>query len=109
MAPGMSLLAWVPTEQISPQLTVSRDGILRNETGAFVYVARPGPEGGPARTEAVGIEVLFLSGGRAVVRSSGLKPGDQVIVEGNERAYPGMPVLPVPVATAKTVSSGDDA
>ena len=90
LTPGMSLSAWVPTEGRSDQLTVSNDAVLRNDIGAYVYVARTGDSG--ASAVPVTVQVRFPTGDRVVVDSPDLKPGDLVVVEGNERLFPGAPI-----------------
>ena len=87
LAPGMSLTAWVPTGDRADRLTVHKDAIMRNETGAFVYVVRGGSGNGPAAAVAapMDVQVLFSIGQRVAIRSNGLADSDQVVVEGNER------------------------
>lgn len=99
LAPGMSLTAWIPTGRTAKRLLVSRNAILRNEAGAFLYVARQPP--GAARGEAASavplrVTVSFGVGDRVVVQGPGLAEGDLVVVEGNERLFPMMPVIPIP-------------
>ncbi len=94
LTPGMSLTAWVPTEGRTDQLTVSSDAVLRNDVGAFVYVARSGDSGVSA--VPVNVQVRFSIEDRVVVDAPGLKPGDLVVVEGNERLFPGAPILTQP-------------
>lgn len=93
LTPGMSIRAWVPTGEVADRLTVHHDAVLRNDAGAYVFVAR---SAGPT-TNAVPVPVveLFPWNERVVVRSDELKPGDQVIVEGNERLFPMAPVAPM--------------
>jgi RND family efflux transporter MFP subunit len=100
LAPGMSVTAWAPTGRTGQKLTIPKDALLRNETGAYVYVARGEGRGGdsadgPARAMMVRVEVLFSLGDRMVVESTGIKEGDLVVVEGNERLHPMMPVTPM--------------
>jgi multidrug efflux pump subunit AcrA (membrane-fusion protein) len=95
LSPGMSVTAWVPTGQTSMELTISKDAVLRNEIGPFIYVVRGGPGGGPAAAVPTPIELRFAIDDRVVVRSAPLSPGDQVIVEGNERLFPMAPVAPL--------------
>ena len=94
LTPGMSIKAWVPTGEVAEHLTVSRDAVLRNDAGAFVYVVREGAEG---VHNAVPVSVLemFPWAARVVVRSEVLEAGDMVIIEGNERLFPMMPVTPM--------------
>ena len=111
LAPGMSLSAWVPTGKTADRLTVDKDAVLRNETGtAYVYVARrQGPQSSstPAVATPVNVKELFSVGRRIVVESHNLQDGDLVVVEGNERLFPGMPILGHPrERDAKTTESG---
>jgi RND family efflux transporter MFP subunit len=95
--PGMSVTAWLPTGQLTEQLTVSKDAVLRNEAGAYVYVARGGGgegAGGSASAVAVSIQVLFPVADRVVVTSRDIRAGDLAVVEGNERLFPMKPVIP---------------
>jgi RND family efflux transporter MFP subunit len=90
---GMSLTAIVPTGVKALYTTVSRDAILRGETGPYLYVARPTAPGAPASALFLPVEVLFPSDDRVAVRAPGLTPGDLVVVEGNERLFPSAPLL----------------
>jgi RND family efflux transporter MFP subunit len=94
LTPGMSLSAWVPTGGRSDALTVSSDAVLRNDVGAYVYVARGGESGTPGQATPANVHVRFPVDDRIVVESAALQPGDLVVVEGNERLFPGAPVIP---------------
>lgn len=96
LAAGMSVTAQIPMEESREQLTVSRDAILRNDAGTFVYVVLPGGEGQPPRAAPMMVEVLFQTRERAVVRGARLAPGTSVVVEGNERLFPMAPIQPAP-------------
>lgn len=87
LRPGMSVVGMVPTQEPMEALTVSKDAVLWSESGAFVYF----DSGGSAAIAPV--ETLFAVGDRLVVRSPALRPGMRVIVEGNERVFPGQPLL----------------
>jgi RND family efflux transporter MFP subunit len=98
LTPGMSVTAWLPTGQLQERLTVAKDAVLRNEAGAYVYVARGGGgegPGGPASAVPVSVQVLFPVADRVVVASREITKGDLVVVEGNERLFPMMPVTPL--------------
>ncbi len=101
LTPGMSLSAWIPTAGSIDRLTVSKDAVLHNDAGPFVYVARGGgppgvgPGTGPAQAVPQKVKTLFPLGDRMVVEARGLEPGDLVVVEGNERLFPMMPIEPV--------------
>lgn len=106
VAPGMSVVAEVPTSTRAPQLVVSRNALLRGLTGFHVFVARPGPGEGAAPVAGIApVDVLFYQGDFAAVRFGAVQPGDLVVVEGNERLYPGA-ALALPKA-AEDASKGD--
>lgn len=90
LAPGMSVTATLPTGERRARMTVSKDAVMRQETGFYVYKAQQGPDGYIATP--VPITRLFNSGERAVIKSPGLQEGDLVVVEGNERLYPMTPI-----------------
>jgi len=94
LTPGMSLTAWVPTGGRSDALTVSVDAVLRNDIGAYVYAVRGGGDGTPGNATPANVQVRFPVDDRIVVESAALKPGDLIVVEGNERLFPGAPVIP---------------
>lgn len=93
--PGMSVSALVPTGLTAEHLTVPADAVLRNDTGPYLYRVVGGDGEAPAQALFTPVEVLFGAGKRLVVRSAALASGDSVIVEGNERVFPGMPVRPM--------------
>lgn len=90
LAPGVSVVGWIPTGEEAEHVTISKDAVVRNALGPFVYVVR-GEPGAQAAMPAQ-IDVFFETAGRVAVRPGALQPGDLVIVEGNERLYPTAPV-----------------
>ncbi len=93
-APGMSVSGWIVTGAKSQEWTVARDAILRNATGAYVYVAAGMPDG-QFMAMPQPVEVLFQVGTRVVVRGPTLVQGQKVVIEGNERLFPGAPIAPI--------------
>ncbi|MBT8484164.1 MAG: efflux RND transporter periplasmic adaptor subunit [Phycisphaerales bacterium] len=91
LAEGMSVTGWVPTGRDGAFLTVPRDALLRNDIGFYVYLARPDGAGGHQATP-VSIRLLFEAGARVAIEARGLSAGDQIVVEGNERLFPMMPI-----------------
>lgn len=87
LRPGMSLTAMVPTGSQSELLTVSKDAILRNAAGEYVYFNNNGA------AALAPITRLFNVGSRVVIRSPMIRPGVQVVVEGNERMFPTQPMI----------------
>jgi RND family efflux transporter MFP subunit len=86
LRPGMSLSAWVPTGEPGEFLTVSKDAIVRTATGEVVYWDNDG------RSAVAPITRLFAVGDRVAVRSHVLRDGTMVVVDGNERLFPGQPL-----------------
>ncbi|MHC4976102.1 MAG: efflux RND transporter periplasmic adaptor subunit [Planctomycetota bacterium] len=86
LRPGMSVVGLVPTGQQIDVLTVHKDAVLRDDAGQFVYY----DDNGVAKVAR--IEQLFPVDGRIAVRAGRLQPGTSVVIEGNERLYPGAPL-----------------
>ncbi len=107
LIPGMSVKAWIPTGATAERLTVHRDAVLRNEAGAYVFVARSAGPNAPAAAVPVPVTELFPWEDRVVIESDVLSAGDPVIVEGNERLFPMMPVLPMEGPPTAQRSAGD--
>jgi len=97
LAPGMSVSAYVPTGDQADRLTISRDAIMRNATGAFVYVSRQTDPKAPPAAMPADVQVLFNAGERVAVQSPMLQAGDLLVVEGNERLFPTAPIIPQPI------------
>ena len=95
LAPGMSVTAWVPTGEKAERLTVPKDAVLQNESGFYVYASRMTRPNAPPSAVPVSVEVLFARGSRFIIKSPGLQPDEQVVVEGNERLFPMAPLNPI--------------
>lgn len=109
LRPGMSLTAMIPTGAQAELLTVSKDAILRNPAGEYVYYNNNGV------AALAPITRLFSAGSRVVIRSPMIRPGVQVVVDGNERMYPTQPMTiieldgtPPPQAPAQINETGSD-
>jgi len=92
LKPGMSLTAYVPTGEQTPTLTVSKDAVLRDDAGEYVYMAVPkSDEKNPAvNGQAIPARItsLYAVGDRVAIRPGQVQEGTLVLVEGNERVYP---------------------
>jgi RND family efflux transporter MFP subunit len=102
LTPGMSVTAWVPTGELGERLTISRDAIMRSDTGSFVYVARQLQPDAPPSAMPADVQVLFGAGERMVVQSPTIQAGDLLVVEGNERLFPTAPIIPQAAERAQT-------
>jgi len=89
ITPGMSVVGLVPTGTDEPQLTVSKDAILRDDAGEFVY-ADIGGTATPIR-----VRTRYAVDQRVVIEPGSLEPGMRVVAEGNERLFPGQPLEPI--------------
>jgi len=94
LLPGMSATAYVPLGEPRPWLVVPKDAVLFREGGATVWTVRPGREGAPSAVPAP-VEMAFPLGDRWAIERGGVRAGDEVVVEGNERLMPMSPVAPV--------------
>lgn len=117
-------------------IVVPAVAIQTGTQGSFVYVVKPGEpppekqdagpsgkEAGAAKgggapeqkgpsfyVEAVPVQVELTEGSR-VILASGVRPGDQIVVDGQEKLKDGARVIPragAPRTTAKNVGSGTD-
>jgi RND family efflux transporter MFP subunit len=98
LAPGMSVVAWIPTGREGEYLLIPRDALLQNSAGFFVYVVTEGEMGTTAVARQ--IDIVFETNGTVAIHRGNLQPNDEVIVEGNERLYPSAPVRVVGPGTA---------
>ena len=105
LAPGMSVVGWVPTGVEGVRLTVPKDAVLRNDAGAFVYRVSGGV-GGPSPAFPAAVDVLFPIGDRYVIGPGALAEGDTVVAEGNERLFPGTMVRVVDEASSSPGGGG---
>lgn len=85
LRPGMMVEAELPTGRQVESLTVPRDAVHTTPAGIRVMVNRGG------QAVAVPIDIRFKVGERFAVDAT-LEPGEQVVVEGNERLTPGNPL-----------------
>ena len=90
LLPGMSVTAEIPQETKQKHLLVPTDAIQRNGAGYYVFKVMPGEQGSSAMP--VNIQVLFRHGSETAVSTPMIQNGDEIIVEGNERLFPMMPV-----------------
>lgn len=93
LTPGSSVGASVPLGSPRKQLVISADAILKSYSGNHVFVPDFSGEG-PPMAKQVPVELLYERNGESIIAEGVLKAGDQVIVEGNERLFPGTPLNP---------------
>ncbi|MCM8540832.1 MAG: efflux RND transporter periplasmic adaptor subunit [Lentisphaeraceae bacterium] len=93
LLPGMSVTAEIPQEIKQKHLLIPTDAIQRNGAGYFVFKVLAGEKGASAMP--VNVQILFRHGEETAVSSPMITDGDAIVVEGNERLFPMMPVKAV--------------
>lgn len=93
LLPGMSASAYIASGAREPWLVVPKDAVTLRDTGPVVWALRPAAEGGSMAVPTP-VDLAFPLGDRWAIRRGGLAPGDEVVVEGNERLMPMAPVAP---------------
>ena len=92
LAPGMSVVGWVPTGVSGEFLLVPKNAVLTSDAGPYVYAVQ---RGSPPKARYVPVQTLFPKGNEYVVRSHSLTADAHVVVEGNERLFPMAPISPI--------------
>ena len=87
LAPGMSVTGLAPTGLRGEALTIHRDSLRVDALGEYVFLDRAGV------ADVVRVHTLYASGERVVIRPGDIRPGDRLVVEGNERIIPGQPLI----------------
>ncbi len=95
LRPGMSVTAYIPTGSKEPLLTVNKDAVLRDDAGQFLYYDNNG------KAAIARVKTLPASATRVVVISATPLLNKQVVIEGNERLYPGQPLKIINQASNK--------
>lgn len=97
---GSSVRALVPLGRAEERVVISSDAVMQGIDGNFVWLPEPAGDG-PPMPKRVPVNVLFEREGEAVLDGETVKAGDEVIVEGNERLFPGTPLDPHPWAETR--------
>jgi RND family efflux transporter MFP subunit len=97
LSPGMSASGWIPVGERTKTLMVPKDALVYRPAGVAVMTVGGRDEGGATMAGTalmVPIKILFETRREVAVEltEGGLAPGAAVIVEGNERLFPGTPV-----------------
>ena len=90
---GSSVEAQVPLGAPTSRIVISSDAVLTSFAGTYVFIPQVTGEGPPI-AKRVPVEVLFERDGEAILKDGELESGSEVIVEGNERLFPGTPLDP---------------
>lgn len=93
LLPGQSVHAELPVGPVEKKLAVPVDAVIETIQGASVFKVVPSDAGGMPTAERVELKVAFRRNGIAYAESDNLKVGERVVVEGNERLFPGTPLI----------------
>jgi RND family efflux transporter MFP subunit len=89
IAEGQSLTVDVPIGEAREVISVPKDALVQAQGGWIVFVVADG------KAQPRNVRIGVASGNRYEV-VSGLEPGEQVVVRGNERLRPGQDIAPSP-------------
>ena len=104
LAPGLSVHAELPVGEAGEFLSVPVDAVIDTFQGASVFKVAPSSGGGMPIAERVVVDVKFRRDGNTYIVTDSLKPGEQIVVEGNERLFPGTQLM---IETAESMGKGD--
>ncbi|MCA9258337.1 MAG: efflux RND transporter periplasmic adaptor subunit, partial [Planctomycetales bacterium] len=90
LASGMSVGAWLPVGKYEHRLAVPKDAVIRSGRTAYVYKAVD--QQGSTLAVQTPISIAYETGDAMMLAGGDLSEGDRVVVEGNERLLPGMPI-----------------
>ena len=94
---GMLARVSLPTSHEQPCLLVPKDAVVLGGPSPVVYVVRVSKRGDEETTQVAPASVeLGLAHGDLIEVRGAVKPGDRVVVKGNERLRPGQPVQIMP-------------
>ena len=93
LLPGLSVHADMLVGERQELLGVPVDALIETFQGASVFRAASSPGQDLPIAERVPVEVEFREDGFVYLKQGALRPGDQVVVEGNERLFPGTPLI----------------
>lgn len=84
---GMRIDISVPMLTKSEALLVPRDAVIRRFAQVVVFAVNDG------KAMMLPVKVIGYDGNRAAIAGQGLRAGMSVVVKGNERIFPNMPVM----------------
>ena len=101
---GMFARIWLPVEQRAKATLIPQDAIVFGGSSPIVYVVQRDP----ANAENITAKLVPVQLGTAfdgyIETTSQIEPGVEVVVEGNERLFPGAPVKIVPATRRSTAA-----
>lgn len=96
---GMFARVWLAVERRESVLLAPQDAVVLGGPAPIVYVvARKAPGGADAVANLVPVQIGTAFGDAVEVLGTGLSPGMELVIEGNERLRPGQEVKIVPAS-----------
>ncbi|MEI6241125.1 MAG: efflux RND transporter periplasmic adaptor subunit [Planctomycetia bacterium] len=92
---GLLARAWLPVGKTGPAIVVPKDALVLGGGQPLVYVVDPATEPGSGAVRSVPVVPGAAVAGTVEIRGD-LRPGQLVVVRGNERLRPGMQVSYAP-------------
>jgi hypothetical protein len=103
--PGMLARVTLPVGAPASALMVPKDAIVLGGASPVVYAVTPGKGAdSPGTARLVPVQLGVVEDGLIQVKGE-LKPGEQVVCQGNERLMPGQPVSILPTAPARQAAA----
>ena len=92
LVPGLSVTAELPVTEKAERLAVSVNAVVQGYAGPGVFIPTRQGEGLPI-AKRIPVTILFQDDALIYIEADGLKAGDPVVVEGNERLFPFQPLI----------------
>jgi len=92
LVPGLSVTADIPISENIERLAVPVNAVVQGYAGPSIFVPAPQGKGLPT-AQRIPVQILFQDDELIYLNAEGLKAGDPVIVEGNERLFPSQPLI----------------
>jgi len=102
LAPGQSVYAELPVASEETLLRIPVDAVGTSFAGTVIFRVQDQGEGELPIAEKIPVAVRFRRGGFAYVEPGALQPGDRIVVEGNERLFPGTPLMAEDASAVRT-------
>jgi len=93
LVPGLSVSAALPVSEKTERLAAPVNAIVQGYAGPGIFIPVPQENSPLPVAKRLPVEVLFQENETVFIKAEGLKAGDQVVVEGNERLFPSQPLL----------------
>ena len=88
LVPGLSVSAALPVSENTERLAVPVNAIVQGYAGPGIFISSTQEGLSLPIAKRLPIEILFQENETVYLKAEGLKAGDQVVVEGNERLFP---------------------